>query len=711
MPRGERPLGPGDRILVAFAQDLRQLRERAGLPTYRELSARAHFSAAALSEAAGGRKLPSLAVTIAYVAACGGDTAEWETRWQHTAAQLTVAAKTEPGSTDVASDADSGGPAPYVGLVAFQPDDADRFFGRDALVAGLVQRSRERRFLGVFGPSGCGKSSVLRAGLVAQLTAEHTSGNGRYPVAVVFTPGRHPVEECAVQLAGLLGHSPAALRAEISADPESLHLRIRQACADHPAQGDVVLVVDQFEEVFTLCGEEDERTRFIDALIIAATAETSRTRVVLGVRADFYGHCAHYPQLVATLRDGQILVGPMSADELRQAITQPAEHAGYRVETALVARVIADAVGQPAALPLVSHALLETWRRRRGTTLTLTGYQAAGGIQHALAHTAEAAYTNLNNDQQELARQIFLRLTALGDGTEDTKRRASRTELDADHPDTTFVLDQLVHARLITIDQDHVELAHEALIRHWPRLRDWLADDRDGLRIHRDLTDATRAWEAVDRDPDTLYRGTRLLAALDWATSRHPSLTPREEEFLDTSWSVWDDEHAAARRRTRRLYPVVALLAVLLVVATAVAVHADKTATEHRAARFAHEGLSTAFATQDINPALAAQLILVAYRLDPSAFSGGLVVEFIADASSKRLISVNLSPGTWPPRFVAMFSVEDQANPTTGDPSTAENITDVDQIIARVCEIAYPRISVTTWHGLFPGLDYQPVCP
>jgi hypothetical protein len=271
------------------------------------------------------------------------------------------------------------------------------------------------------------------------------------------------------------------LQTELAADPENLHLRVRQALIDRPADSDLLLVIDQFEEVFTLCRAHNERAWFIQALVAAARAATSRVRVVLGVRADFYGHCGQHPELVEALRDGQLLVGPMTADELRQAITAPAGRAGYTVETALVSRLVADAAGQPAALPLVSHALRETWRRRRGTRLTLAGYEEVGGIQQAIARSAEHIYSSLDAVQQGMAKQLFLRLTAMGEGTEDTKRRISRHELDT-NPDPTVALETLAAARLVTVGQDSVEIAHEALIRGWPRLADWLREDREGPR-------------------------------------------------------------------------------------------------------------------------------------------------------------------------------------------------------------------------------------
>ncbi|MFC0543539.1 nSTAND1 domain-containing NTPase [Kutzneria chonburiensis] len=601
MPRVERPLAAGDSPVLRFAADLRKLRERAGNPVYRELSRRAHYSPAALSEAAAGRRLPSLSVTLAYVSACAGDTVAWERRWRDAMAEMR-----EP--VVEAEQAD----APYVGLTPFQVGDADRFFGREELVAELVERTRDHRFVGLFGPSGSGKSSILRAGLVA--------GRGNRPT-ILFTPGRSPVEECAVQLAAFLGESPVALRAEFSADPENLGLRIRQALVDRGDDVDLLLVVDQFEEVFTLCENRAERDAFITTLLLASAG---RARVVIGVRADFYGHCARHQGLVAALRDAQVLVGPMNPEELRRAIIQPAVGAGCIVSTALVARMVSDAAGEAAALPMLSHALLETWRRRQGTTLTVAGYEAVGGIHHALARTADEVYDRLTEEQQRTARRLFLRLIALGDGTEDTKRRVSGRELDAD-PATNAVLDALVDARLLTTEADGVEIAHEALIRHWPRLRDWLAEDREGLRIHRRLTQATDDWESLGRDPGALYQGIRLESAAEWTERAGEAVSLREHAFLDASLS-------ARRGRTRRLRQAAALLGALLLIAvaaTAYAVQASRTATEQRNVALSQRllGLTSLRAT---DPALALQLTVAAYRLDPSPSARDSVLSSLA---------------------------------------------------------------------------------
>ena len=668
VPRRERPLESHDTAVLRFAADLRRLREKAGNPTYRELSRRAHYSPATLSEAAGGRKLPSLAVTLAYVTACGDDPDDWQARWRAVIAESEAAAA-HGGDPPEGDDR----PAPYVGLAAFQPADADWFFGRDRVIDNLLTKVRERRFLGVFGASGSGKSSVLRAGLIAHARTNGLSGSGPQPT-LLLTPGPHPLEECAVQLASYTGASAATLRSEFAADPEHLHLRVRQAMADQPAEIDLVLVIDQFEEVFTLCHDNDEQKRFIAALVFAATTATSRVRVILGVRADFYGHCGQHPELVAALHDAQILIGAMTTSELREAVTGPASVAGAIVESALVTRLITDANGQPSVLPLVSHALLETWRRRRGATLTVAGYEAAGGIHHAIARTAEHIHTTLTPAQQELAKRIFLRLTALGEATEDTKRRINRHELDTDDPNTLVVLEKLANARLVVVDRDSVEIAHEALIRCWPRLRDWLTEDREGLKLHRQLTNATQAWEAVDHDPGALYRGTRLAQARDWATTHDTALTTRERDFLHASQDAESDELTTARRHTRRLRRLVALLATLLLIAgaaTALAIEAQDGASQQRNVAIAQKLIRDAAALRATNPALALQLSLAAYRLVPLRDTRDNLLSAFATPYATRLTGMVLS---------AAFSPDDHILATAGVDNTVRlwDVSDVE---------------------------------
>ncbi len=456
MPRPEGPLGPGEDILVEFASDLRKLREQGGSPTYRELTRRAGYSVTTLAEAAGGRKLPSLPVVMAYVGACGGDTAEWKQRWQEVAAGLD--ARRNGAADDPVTDQ-----PPYVGLAAFQRSDADRFFGRRRLVGELLDLLAERRFVTVFGASGAGKSSLLRAGLAGK---DHDGW-----LVKVFTPGRHPLKEFA-------------------------------ACMTETSPGtELVLVVDQFEETFTLCQDVQEREQFITALVSCAHADESQVRVVLGVRAHFLAYCLEYPELTAALHDSQVLVGPMTTEELRQATIQPAVKAGCIVEGALMVTIVSEVAGRTGVLPLFSHALFETWRRRRGNTLTLSGYQAAGGIQGAVTQTAESLYATFTPRQQRVVKDLLLRLTVLGEGTEDTKRRINRTELRLDDPDVQTVLDILTTARLVTVDANMIEITHEALIGAWPRLRRWLTDDRESLRTSRQLTEAAHSWVSLSATP------------------------------------------------------------------------------------------------------------------------------------------------------------------------------------------------------------------
>ena len=637
MPRRERPLDEGDTALLRFARDLRLLREKAGRPTYRQLSDRANYSEAALSLAAGGRKLPSLAVALAYVRACDGPVGEWEERWHEVAADV--------GPPPAAETEEVG---PYVGLAAFQPSDADRFFGREHLVGELRSRLAEHRVVVVVGASGSGKSSLLRAGLVAGL-------DGPF---LLFTPGARPLAECATRLAELVG-APVDLPAD---DPRALHRAIRGAVPDG---AEAVVVVDQFEEVFTLCHDPGERAAFIEQVVTAARSHHSGCRVVLGVRADFYAHCTAHPHLLEALREGQVTVGTMTAEELRAAVARPAARSGHTVETALVARIVADATGQPGVLPLVSHALLETFRRRRGNTLTLKGYEAAGGVEQAVAHTAENVYSALPDERRTVVRHLFLRLCAFGEGTEDTKRRVRRDEFGpADHP-AHEVLADLARARLVVLDGDGVEIAHEALIRSWPRLRAWLAEDREGLRVHRALTEATAAWLALDRDPDALYRGLRLDTAEDWAGRDGTALTAVERRFLDLSVDARRAERTAVRRRARRLRQLVAVLAVLLLLAVGTSVYAvtaARTVASQRNTALSQKVAGQAAELRAGDSGLAARLSLAAFRLAPTTEARGSLLSTTSTPDVTRLAgheeivqSVAVSPNG---RIVATASAD-----------------------------------------------------
>jgi WD40 repeat protein len=582
-------LGPAEDALTRFAADLRTLREDAGTPTYRQLSARAHYSAAALSEAASGRKLPSLPVTLAYVRACDGDVVAWEQRWRDVSATQAE----EPAHPVARPDEE----APYAGFAPIE--DPALFAGRADLVAELAARVRERRLTAVVGASGSGKTSLVMAGLLPTLD-DH----------VVMTPGPRPLEECAIRLADVVGVAPGDLYRELAQAPENLHLRVRQAFADRP--GDLVLVVDRFEEAIT--GERADE-HFVAALVHAATATTSRVRIVLAVRADVAD------RLPPAIQDEQVHVGPMTADGLREAITDPATVAGCRVETALLVRLIAD-TGGPGTLPFLQQALLEAWRRRRGTTLTVASYEAAGDIPRLIAEAAEAVFTALDADGQRVARHLLPRLAST--------RGLRRDDLDAD---AVAVLDELVAARVVVTDRDHLRLAGRSLRERWPRLCAWLAEDRDWLKVQRELAEATSTWESLGRDPGALYRGVRLDAALAADT---PVITAGERDFLRASVAA----RAGERWRVRRFRAGLAVLSVLVVVATAglaYVVRADRTADRQYDAAAARSALREAAGLLDTDPALAMQLTIAAHRLDPTAESRNRVLELFAEPYASRL--------------------------------------------------------------------------
>jgi WD40 repeat protein/class 3 adenylate cyclase/energy-coupling factor transporter ATP-binding protein EcfA2 len=466
---------------------------------------------------------------------------------------------------------------PYKGLAAFEAEDAEYFFGREELVAELTARLAGTRFLAVVGPSGSGKSSLVRAGLLPAVWGGALPGSEDWQT-LALTPGAHPLEELAVRVSLLRGIEPSALHEALRSRPQALHLAIRQALADEPDEVKLLLVVDQFEEIFALCHDEEERQRFIDALLYAVEAQEGRTVVVPTVRADFYGRCAEYPRLAARMSDG-LLVGPMSEAELRQAIEGPAAVVGLRLEPGLAEMILDDVAGEPGALPLMSHALLETFARRRGRTLTLSGYAESGGVAGAIAQTADTVYAGLDAGQQALARSIFLRLTELGEeGAQDTRRRVAPSELvrrEEEAPAVEALLRTLADARLITTGgpvpsgvEGTVEVAHEALIREWPLLRGWLEEDREGLRIHRHLTEAAQEWARLGREEGELYRGARLAAAGEWAEARTGELNPLERGFLDASQDLaLARERERQRRRRRTLWGLAAGLVVALVLA------------------------------------------------------------------------------------------------------------------------------------------------
>jgi WD40 repeat protein/DNA-binding SARP family transcriptional activator len=452
------------------------------------------------------------------------------------------------------------GDPPFKGLQYFEEADSDLFFGRELLTAKLVRRLRDTQFLSVvIGASGSGKSSLVRAGLIPALKKGSTLLDGTKPPrgstdwkVHIITPTAHPLEALATELTRDSDSvaTTARLIDDLAQEPRSLVLFLVRGRSG--AKGHTVLVVDQFEELFTLCRDEFEREAFIDNLLTLVSSGQSNATLIVTLRADFYAHLAQYPELRDAVAQQQEYIGPMTADELRRAIEEPAKRGHWEFEPGLVDLILRDIGDEPGALPLLSHALLETWKRRAGHTLTLKGYADAGGVHGAIAHTAESIYQNLSPEEQAIARDIFLRLTELGEGTEDTRRRVSFEELtsseDTDH--LRAVLNKLAEARLITLGENTVEVAHEALIREWPTLREWLNQDREGLRLHRHLTEAAYEWELLGRDPGALYRGAHLVQAREWAALHPHALNAAERAFLNTS--IEQEQHEELEREEAR---------------------------------------------------------------------------------------------------------------------------------------------------------------
>jgi WD40 repeat protein/transcriptional regulator with XRE-family HTH domain len=457
-------------------------------------------------------------------------------------------------------DAPSLGICPYKGLNYFDESDAELFVGRETLTASLAERvlalPAQVRFIAIVGASGSGKSSLVRAGLIPALRWDKRTADWQIHT---LTPTARPLENLATQLTRAQSSlvDAARLMDDLAREPRSLHLFIsREMIPGNDSR--FLLVIDQFEELFALCRSEEERNSFIANLLMASSAIDGPTIVVITLRADFYAHCADYPQLREALTREQEYIGAMSSRELRRVIEEPARSGRWEFEPGLVDLLLQDVGHEPGALPLLSHALLETWERRRGRTMTLSGYIASGGVRGAIAETAEAVFTDqFTREQQAIARRIFLRLTELGDetATGDTRRRASFDELirNADERDTTrAVLKALADARLITMAEDTAEVAHEALIREWPTLRAWLEDNRESLRLHRQITEAAQEWSKLNRDPDLLYRGARLTQMCEWSAVHADEMNELESEYLGASVLVSEQETAEREAQRQR---------------------------------------------------------------------------------------------------------------------------------------------------------------
>lgn len=530
------------------------------------------------------------------------------------------ATERDSGSREIGfRSAAAGATCPYKGLTSYQPQDAAFYFGRESLVDELVARLQSARTLVIGGPSGSGKSSLLRAGLVPAITGGALPGSQHWPV-LLFVPGADPIEELAHQLTRLAPDAGALGVDDLRSDARAVRRWL-------PSGATGLLAIDQFEEVFTQSDPSDCGA-FLGALAALTSAEDAQVRVVIGLRSDFYSTSARYPWLADCISDNQILVGPMRRLELRRAIEMPAQRAGLRLEPGLADAILDESGDGSGTLPLVAHVLMETWMRRRGTVLTLEGFHSAGGVVGAIAQSAEEAYSGLDEPARVAARRLFLRLVAPGDDAPDTRRHLSWQELAADEQ-TSEVIEALATDRLLTVDDRGVELVHETLIHSWPRLRDWIEENRDDLRVQQRVNRAAVEWAAQGRDPDLLYRGAPLAGVLDWRSHTDVGMSDAARAFVDASRDTRDAEQAAAaelerrRRSTRRIaFGVLSLLTVAALVASVIASVALRQSRDNEAEaenRLAHSLATQAEALASTQPKLALALAAEsAARLDPA---------------------------------------------------------------------------------------------
>jgi WD40 repeat protein len=501
------------------------------------------------------------------------------------------------------------GICPFKGLASFEPVDADYFFGRERLVAELVARLVGAGFLGIVGPSGSGKSSVLRAGLLPALAGGVLPGSEGWR-RLLLRPGERPLEELRrVLVSG-------------AKDP------LAEALGALPGNARLLLAVDQFEELFTACDSDAERIAFSDALVRAAADPDGRAVVVVALRADFYGRFAAYPGLAGLLGTNQVLVGPMQASELRRAVELPAARVGLRVEPQLADALVDDVEGEPGALPLLSTALLELWQKRHDNALTLAAYRESGGVHGAVARLAEGTYARIPDERRQLVRTVMLRLVGEGEGDAPVRRRAPLAELDLErNTDVEDVLGVLADSRLVTVSEGNVEVAHEALLREWPRLREWIEEDAEGRRLRRHITQAATEWAAAGRDRGELYRGARLAAALDWSADHALDVNELEREFVAESREASEQETKRVRRTNRRLRGLLVGVAVLLAAAAAggsFAVAQRSEARDAETAQFVQRLGAQALVEEDLD--LSLLLARQAVAIDESPLTRGYLL-------------------------------------------------------------------------------------
>ncbi|WP_164015243.1 TIR domain-containing protein [Pyxidicoccus trucidator] len=526
-------------------------------------------------------------------------------------------------------------PAPYRGLLPFGREHARFFFGRDSEIQTVRDKLTQHPFVVVVGASGAGKSSLVLGGVLPRLEDAATE-SGRPLRIQVMTPGDQPLRALANQLATLVPPEARLVTADelthrLATRTEAFRNAVDTLTAEQP--GTFLLVVDQLEELFTHSAQEEtskDVAAFVSTLREAVEKGRDSIRVIATLRADFFERCLGLPVLRALMQDHQVLLGNLGPEALRDAIVRPAQAVGAFLEKGLAGTILKDVLQAPGTQPLLEHALYELWRARQGAWLTLSAYETSGGVSGALQRRAQSCYEALNPEEQEIARQLFLRLTALGEGTSDpdTRRRVARGELyfPGIAPERVEHVLQVLsgpETRLVTADGDTVEVAHEVLIREWPTLRGWLNKNRRELRVHRRLTEAANEWEKRRRDPSYLYTGSRLLESEEHFASSPRPMNQRERDFLEASLSHRDAQKREQDRRKRQEVRLLRLLAVVLAVATAGIFASWQRARQERDKAHSRELTSQALLSVKASPQQSLRLIQEAWNIDPNADIAG----------------------------------------------------------------------------------------
>jgi DNA-binding SARP family transcriptional activator/energy-coupling factor transporter ATP-binding protein EcfA2 len=517
---------------------------------------------------------------------------------------------------------------PYKGLRPFREIDSADFFGREAMITELVSRIETEGFVTVVGASGSGKSSVVLAGIIPRI---RSARNGQAPLVASMVPGSSPFEELTRALRSVV---PLERGTGLDAAVDGVHRTIGAAVDTET----LILVIDQLEELWTLVGDPTERSRFITGLMDAVDDERLALRVVATLRADFFDRPLQHHRLGEAVSHGSVVIAAMSPAEIERTIVEPAAAAGVTVERPVVAELVADVVDQPSALPLLQFSLTELFEACDGVTISMTDHTTLGGVAGAIAQRAERLYGDAPATESDLIRTMLLRLVTIGEDAADLRRRANRSELlsaSADPAAMKRVIDRFGAARLLTFDRNPqtreptVEIAHEALLRHWPRLRSWVDEAGEDLTTRVHLTSAAAGWAATNREPGELYRGARLAAVVDWLG--RPDLTDAERDFLSASLDAREQEETAARhqlevqvranRRLRRLLGTVGIVLVVALVAGFLAV-SQRNRAQTEAAR-AEETLGRQLATiaserVAVDRSLALLLAVEGSRLDTS---------------------------------------------------------------------------------------------